>query len=60
VAPRVGFGEGVEDELDSVCEVTGQDRQQVLESVTALKDAAAFYGEIAATLTQVREESLHD
>jgi hypothetical protein len=39
---KVGFGEGVAEELDALCQFTGQDRQQVLEIAAALKDAPGF------------------
>lgn len=39
---KVGFGEGVGEELDALCQFTGQDRQQVLEIAAALKDAPGF------------------
>lgn len=39
---KVGFGEGVTEELDALCAFTGQDRQLVLEIVAALKDAPGF------------------
>jgi hypothetical protein len=39
---EVGFGEGVAEELDALCDFTGQERQQVLEIVAALKDAPGF------------------
>jgi hypothetical protein len=39
---KVGFGEGVEEELDALCQFTGQDRQQVLEIAATLKDAPGF------------------
>jgi hypothetical protein len=39
---KVGFGEGVSDELDALCDLTGQTPQQVLEIAAALKDAPGF------------------
>jgi hypothetical protein len=39
---KVGFGEGVADELDALCQFTGQDPQRVLEIAAALKDAPGF------------------
>ncbi len=39
---KVGFGEGVEEELDALCQFAGQDRQQVLEIAATLKDAPGF------------------
>ena len=39
---KVGFGEGVAEELDALCQFTGQDRQQVLEIAATLKDAPGF------------------
>jgi hypothetical protein len=39
---KVGFGEGVAEELDALCEFTGQERHEVLEIVAALKDAPGF------------------
>ncbi|SPF36730.1 hypothetical protein SBA4_1900009 [Candidatus Sulfopaludibacter sp. SbA4] len=39
---RVGFGEGVQEELEALCVFTGQERNGVLEVVAALKDAPGF------------------
>jgi hypothetical protein len=39
---KVGFGEGVADELDALCAFTDQDRGEVLQSATVLKDAPGF------------------
>lgn len=39
---KVGFGEGVSDELDALCQLTGQTPQQILEIAAALKDAPGF------------------
>ena len=39
---KVGFGIGVSEELDELCKLTGQIRQQVLEAATFLKDAPGF------------------
>jgi len=39
---KVGFGEGVQEELDALCAFTSQGRQDVLEVVAALKDAPGF------------------
>jgi hypothetical protein len=39
---KVGFGEGVSEELDALCEFTGQDRKHVLEIVAELKDVPGF------------------
>src|ERR1039458_2929574 len=39
---KVGFGEGVSDELDALCYLTGQTREHVLEVARRLKDAPGF------------------
>jgi hypothetical protein len=39
---KVGFGEGVSEELDALCGLTRQTPQQVLEIAAALKDAPGF------------------
>jgi hypothetical protein len=39
---KVGFGEGVSEELEALCELTGQTPQKVLEIAASLKDAPGF------------------
>jgi hypothetical protein len=39
---KVGFGEGVNDEIEALCAFTGQNREDVLDVVRVLKDAPGF------------------
>ena len=47
---KVGFGEGVQEELDALCAFTSQSRHDVLEIVAALKDAPGFVAQTARYL----------